>query len=194
MYSIELLPLPDGPVIAAASPGASENVTFDSTVSVPCGAGYCLLTPATLSTTCSGRLRLESAVDVEQAVGRLCDVVVRANTIVCRGTETFGERWIRPRRIEPVRQRVGIIALAEQTAARLLDYLGERAAPRLDDRHPRRHRFEQEHAFRLVVRCRHRQHVEATHELQLRGAIDRAAIRELAAESRAFERASRLFE
>ena len=39
-----LLPLPDGPMIAAASPGASESDTSDSTVSGPRGVGYSLLT------------------------------------------------------------------------------------------------------------------------------------------------------
>ena len=39
MYSSELLPLPDGPVIAAACPGASENDTSASTVSGPRGVG-----------------------------------------------------------------------------------------------------------------------------------------------------------
>ena len=50
MYSSELLPLPDGPVIAAASPGAIENDTSDSTVSGPRGVSYCLLTFSTCST------------------------------------------------------------------------------------------------------------------------------------------------
>jgi hypothetical protein len=44
MYSRVLLPLPDGPVIAAASPGARENVTSDNTRSGPRGVGYSLLT------------------------------------------------------------------------------------------------------------------------------------------------------
>ena len=38
-----LLPLPDGPMIAAASPGASDNDTSDSTASGPRGVGYSLL-------------------------------------------------------------------------------------------------------------------------------------------------------
>jgi hypothetical protein len=32
MYNSELLPLPEGPVIAAASPGESVKLTSDSTV------------------------------------------------------------------------------------------------------------------------------------------------------------------
>jgi hypothetical protein len=36
-YSSELLPLPDGPMIAAASPGSSENDTSDRTASAPAG-------------------------------------------------------------------------------------------------------------------------------------------------------------
>jgi hypothetical protein len=39
MYSSELLPLPDGPVMAAASPAASDSDTSDSTVSGPRGVG-----------------------------------------------------------------------------------------------------------------------------------------------------------
>src|SRR6185503_6167018 len=50
MYRSELLPLPEGPVIAAASAGDSGKVTSDSTVNGPRGVGYCLLTPETLST------------------------------------------------------------------------------------------------------------------------------------------------
>ena len=37
------LAAPDGPMMAAASPGASENDTSDSTVSGPRGVGYCLV-------------------------------------------------------------------------------------------------------------------------------------------------------
>src|SRR5690348_5912351 len=56
IYRRELLPLPDGPVIAAASPGESVKLTSDSTVSGPRGVGYCLLTPETLSTADLRRL------------------------------------------------------------------------------------------------------------------------------------------
>ena len=44
MYSSELLPLPDGPVMAAASPGFSAKVASERTVSGPRGVAYCLLT------------------------------------------------------------------------------------------------------------------------------------------------------
>src|SRR6185295_184669 len=50
MYKSELLPLPEGPVIAAASPGESVKLTPDSTVSGPRGVGYCLPTPETFNT------------------------------------------------------------------------------------------------------------------------------------------------
>src|SRR5262245_3722793 len=46
-YSRELLPLPDGPVIAAASPFAIENVTSVSTSSDPRGVEYDLQTRST---------------------------------------------------------------------------------------------------------------------------------------------------
>ena len=45
MYSSVLLPLPDGPMIAAASPGANVSETSDSTDTSPCGDGYDLPTP-----------------------------------------------------------------------------------------------------------------------------------------------------
>ena len=49
MYSSELLPLPEGPVMAAASPGFSENETSEITVSGPRGVAYCFVTFATTS-------------------------------------------------------------------------------------------------------------------------------------------------
>src|SRR5258708_13642283 len=51
MYSNELLPLPDGPMMAAASPGVSENVTPDSTGSGARAVGYSLLRSVTCSKT-----------------------------------------------------------------------------------------------------------------------------------------------
>ena len=37
MYRSVLLPLPDGPIIAAASPGANDSDTSDNTAISPCG-------------------------------------------------------------------------------------------------------------------------------------------------------------
>src|SRR5678815_704998 len=50
MYSSELFPLPEGPVMAAASPGDNVKLTSDNTVSGPRGVGYCLLTSETFNT------------------------------------------------------------------------------------------------------------------------------------------------
>jgi hypothetical protein len=50
MYSSELLPLPEGPVIAAASPGDNEKDTPARTVNGPRGVGYDLETLETAST------------------------------------------------------------------------------------------------------------------------------------------------
>src|SRR5687768_5870589 len=50
MYSNELLPVPDGPMIETASPLLSKNETFDKTRSGPLGVGYSLETLSTLST------------------------------------------------------------------------------------------------------------------------------------------------
>ena len=43
------MPLPDGPMIAAASPGLSDSDTSDNTASGPRGVGYSFVTPETFS-------------------------------------------------------------------------------------------------------------------------------------------------
>ena len=54
---------------------------------------------------------------------------------------------------------------------------------RLDHRDAVRHRFEQEHTFRLVVGRRHRQHIEALQKRELSGAVHHPAVRELAGQT-----------
>src|SRR6185503_8262769 len=80
----------DGPVMAAASPGASENVTFDNTASGPRGVGYCLPTfdtasirrrpsrrawPATRRGSTTRTLR-----SVDRPSARLCNAHARPRT------------------------------------------------------------------------------------------------------------------
>ena len=53
MYRSVLLPLPEGPVMAAASPGTSDIETSESTATSPSGDGYDLPTLLTVSTSTS---------------------------------------------------------------------------------------------------------------------------------------------
>ena len=73
---------------------------------------------------------------------------------------------------ETVGQRVDVIDRHQHPAACLLHHFGERATSRLYHRHTAGHRFEQKHAFGLVVRRRHRQHVETTKKAQFAIAIE----------------------
>src|SRR5882762_4897888 len=97
MYSNELLPLPDGPMMAAASPGDSENDTPESTASGPRAVAYSLLRSVTCSKTIlrgRRRLRDQGTVEVEQPIGGAPDVVVLPHAAEAALAEAFGQRAI----------------------------------------------------------------------------------------------------
>src|SRR5687768_17984519 len=107
MWSSELLPLPDGPVMAAASPGANAKVTSDRTVSGPRGVGYDLPTLETLSmgNRCICR---------EETLHRLLDCVMPAHT----NNRPFRQVATQPRlpddTLECVGQCGGVVGRDEQ--------------------------------------------------------------------------------
>lgn len=68
------MPLPDGPVMATASPGPSAKLTSDRTVNGPRGVGYDL---PTLETWSIGH----QPICLEQALGRLLHVVVAPDPV-----------------------------------------------------------------------------------------------------------------
>ena len=152
MYRSELLPLPDGPVIAAASPGESVKLTSDSTVSGPRGVGYCLPTPETFNTA-DLHWRDESPTrrprSVEPPTARWCSERARRRTRDPRASRTARDRTTAL--CSPSASASTSSGAHQQTAAGLLDDLGERAASWLNDRNTSSHRLEQEHPFRLVV-------------------------------------------
>src|SRR2546428_6951223 len=97
MYSNELLPLPDGPMMAAASPGASENDTAESTASGPRAVAYALLRSVTCSKTIRRgrpRRRDQGTVDVEQSIRGAPDVVMLPHAAEAALAEAFGQRAI----------------------------------------------------------------------------------------------------
>src|SRR4051812_40300260 len=98
-YSRELFPAPEGPMMAAAAPGARENETSDRTVSGPRGVGYDFVRPETSSMRHPAQARNgilapdasggdHRLVDFEQPVARLANAVVRPDT----GKGAIGER------------------------------------------------------------------------------------------------------
>src|SRR5262245_37827861 len=197
MYSSELFPLPDGPVTAATSPAERENDTSDNTFSGPREVEYSFERRSTVSTGCGAanerRFLLMNAsafcfrrhrfVHIQQSIGRPLNAVVQADADRAALAEAARQRPIVPELEQRVGQRFRILGLDEQAAAGFLDDLRERASPRLHDRHAAGEGLEQEDALRLVVRRRHRHHVEALQERQLAGAIDGAVIGELVREA-----------
>src|SRR5262245_60623514 len=133
------------------------KVMSDRTVSGPRGVEYCFPTFDTSRTswaegTASGYRRAagrpalaEPLVDLEQTGRRLLDGVMGADAVERAHRETVQGAAIAPEAVEPFGHAVGAAWIDQESAARLVDDLDESAAPRLDDRHPARHRFEEEH-------------------------------------------------
>src|SRR2546425_12104953 len=124
MYSSELLPLPDGPMMAAASPGDSENDTPESTASGPRAVAYSLLRSVTCSKTIPRgrrRPRDQGTVDVEQSIRGAPNVVMLPHATEAALAEALGQRAILIQRVQAVRKRVRILGRHEQAAARLPD-------------------------------------------------------------------------
>src|SRR5438552_2220098 len=96
------MPLPDGPMIAAASPGDSENDTSDSTASGPRAVGYSLLRLVTCSKTVPRRrwLRDQGIVHLEQAIGGSLNTVVLPHAAEAALAEAVGERGILIERVQ----------------------------------------------------------------------------------------------
>src|SRR5215213_4672801 len=103
-------------MIAAASPGASENDTSDSTASGPRGVGYSLLRCVTVSISRVPHLRPRQhrLVDVELQVGGARDAVVLAHAVEAAGPEGIALGPVAPELQEPVGQRLGIVGLHQQ--------------------------------------------------------------------------------
>src|SRR3989442_8802608 len=131
-------------MIAAASPGDSENDTSDSTANGPRAVGYSLLRLVTCSKTVprGRRPRDQGIVHLEQAIGGSLNTVVLPHAAEAALAEAVGERRILIERVQAVRQRGWIVGSHQQTAAGLLDDLGKGAAARLHHGHAAGHRFE----------------------------------------------------
>ena len=118
-------------------------------------------------------------VDLEQTARRLLDRVVGAHALECARRQGAQHAAIAPQPVQRVGEALGIVGaggpeaeIDEQSAAGLLDDLGESAAPRLHHGHAARHRLEQEHPFRLVVGRRNGQDVQPAKKRELARAID----------------------
>src|SRR5260370_407751 len=134
MYSNELLPLPDGPMIAAASPGVSENVTPDSTGSGARGVGYSLMRSVTCSKTVRrGRRgpRDQGVVEIEQPIRGALNAVVLPDAEEAALPEALRQAAVLMERMQGIRQRGRIVGRHQQAAAGVLDDFRERAAARL---------------------------------------------------------------
>src|SRR5690348_10740334 len=70
-----------------------------------------------------------------------------------------------------IRKLPRIVRLHQQSAASLFQNFGEPAASWLHQRHSAGHRLQQRNAFRLIVRRRHRHHIEPAQERDLLRAI-----------------------
>ena len=167
MYSSELLPLPEGPVITAASPGFNENETSEITVMGPRGVGYCLLTFATSSMSFDQlRLAVCSYTSSSLSVG-LAYAVMLAHVEEGALAERCQRGAIVPQCVETLAQAARTVRLDQYATAGPVYDFDERAASRLNNRYTAGHRFEQKHTFRLVIGRGHRQHIEPAQELKL---------------------------
>src|SRR5262245_9165362 len=185
-------------MIAAASPGSSENDTSDRTASAPAGPGYSLLRCETFSMRCesggaAGTCR-QRGTHLEKPIGGVRDVVIRADALESALAERSRLPAVLPQLEQRVAERFWIVRMDQQAAASPLDDLGESAAARLHYRHAARHCLQQEHSFRLVVGRRHRQRVERLQKSELAVAVDCAAIGELREQPGRFQPALYVFE
>src|SRR5262245_32669576 len=98
-------------MMAAASPGLSENDTSASTVSGPRGEAYVFERPSTSSPEAPGPgISDMNALFVyrEQPIGRPRDAVVRPDAVERPLAERGRQRPVVPKLPQPVGQRVGI--------------------------------------------------------------------------------------
>src|SRR5262249_13110487 len=145
-----------GPMIEAASPGASVKVTSESTGMGPRGVMYSLLRFETSSTDDSaarrvrwksldsgrGRRAPESVgVDLQQRIRRTRKGEVRANALGAALAEPARELPVGEQRVKAFSQAPAAVGRDEHAALRLLDDFGEGAAARLHDRHSAGHRL-----------------------------------------------------
>src|SRR6187200_2559496 len=119
-------------MIAAASPGANDSDTFDSTGRSPCGDGYDLPTPLTSS--------MRFLVRVEHAIGGAADAVVLAHAVESVTAELCAQPGFFPQLVETLGETLRVVRLHENSAGRVFQHLGKGAVPRLHDGHTTRHR------------------------------------------------------
>src|SRR3954454_12047383 len=118
MKSGELLPLPDGPITAAASPGERSNDTCDSTRSGPRAVWYSFDS----SLTCSNRTFFprgnggDLVVHLDQPVGRSRDAVALADAGERPGRQAIQRGAVPVEREQRVRERLRRIGRHQQAA------------------------------------------------------------------------------
>src|SRR5688500_2549075 len=159
-------------MIDTAEPGGSEKVTSETIRSGPAGVEYSLETFSTSSKPYLLRHRLrtrQALVSFQQPIGHVRRAVVLADAAKTIRAEFSGVLFVSGDLQNSFRESRWVVRLDENSAAGVLDDLSKRAAPRLDERHAARHRFEQRNAFRLVVRCRQRHDVEVSQKRDLVG-------------------------
>ena len=134
-----LFPVPDGPMIAAASPGASEKWTFERIVSIPPGVAYCF--PRLATSSFKAELSPGREVLVSYLPAIYLRIVWRKNDL-CFRPYTFVQKpkWSKNMAVASQRRTIRFaIAMGACCALSALGFLGAQSAPpretgRLSDR------------------------------------------------------------